>query len=154
VQAALSAAQAFSRYAGLQGVLGFLYDRASDTTNDYNPSADVSSKLRATEKRTQTVLGVALDLGAANHGVPLDFVLEYLLLPSRVQREVDPGGSSTRKALMHRLAADLLYSGRSDLQLGVTLYALLAQPRELGVDDRSSGRPRELGASFNFRYVW
>jgi hypothetical protein len=46
------------------------------------------------------------------------------------------------------------YSGRSDLQLGVTGYVLFGQIPQLGANAKPSGKPLDLGTQFVFRYFW
>jgi len=64
------------------------------------------------------------------------------------------GGSSQQSTMEQRVAAGLYYAGRTDLQLGVSAYTLLAQPPEVGAQGKISGKPTDLGGRFVFRYIW
>ncbi len=150
----LTGAQALGPYVGLQEVIGVSYDRGSEVTSDYLVSQDRSVRLSAVDKLVETSLGFAVDVGSGDdRGIPIDLVFEYLMLPTRVERDAS-ADSSLQKVIAHRLAFDLFYAGRSDLQLGLSVYTVLAQAREVGVNGTLSGRPRQTGGAFTFRYIW
>ncbi|HEY2734207.1 MAG TPA: hypothetical protein VGI70_09485 [Polyangiales bacterium] len=150
-------AQAIGRFVGVQGSLGFLYDAAT-----YNPTMiDVSTSepLRSTS-RTRTLrpnLAIAIDLDLSPVRVPLDLMLEYRATPVSVKTTTTgttADGSDSQSAVEQLFAVGIYYSGRSDLQLGVTGYALSGQIPALGANAQPSGQPLDLGLQFVFRYFW
>ncbi len=150
----LTAAQAVGPYVGLQGAVGVSFDRGSDVTSDYDVDEDETVRLSAVDRLIETTVGLAIDVGGGDgRGWPLDLVLEYLLLPMRIERDAGVD-SYLQKVIAHRVAVDLFYSGRTDLQLGASFYTLLAQARQVGVDGELSGRPHQNGGAFIFRYIW
>jgi hypothetical protein len=151
--ALLTAAVALASYAGLQAMVGFTFDRTTLTTNQFQVGSETSLRLSETTDQKQVVVGVAADIGAASRGVPLDLVGEYEVLPLS-SSSTGGVGTSSQATVQHRLALGLYYSGRPDLQLGVSAYALFAQLRELGAESRVSGKAYDAGGLFVFRYIW
>lgn len=149
----LTAAWTLSSYAGLQAMLGFSFDRTTNVSNEFQLDSETSFKLSTTSDRRELMAGAAIDLGAASTGVPLDVVAEYELLPL-LSRDHDGVGQSSRATVAQRLALGVYYSGRTDLQLGMSAYTLLAQLRELGANAQWSGKAYNFGGLFVFRYIW
>jgi hypothetical protein len=151
--ASVNFAQGIGRFVGIQGSVGFTVDTAT-----YKPTmfdAALASP-RTTENRIQTVrpsFGLALDVDLWPAKVPVDVIVEYRVAPVHVTRTGtdDSAGESSIEQL---LAIGLYYSGRSDLQLGLTGYTLFGQPPALGANAKPSGEPMDLGAQFVFRYFW
>jgi hypothetical protein len=150
----LTAAAALGAFVGVQAMAGFMFERSSYTSNQFEIMSDGTSQLRETSKLSQTMFGLAIDLSGASRGVPLDLVGEYVLLPLSSRRQAEEGPAIRQSALEHRLALGLYYAGRADLQLGLSAYGLLAQVPELGADGQTSGKPRDVGGLFSFRYIW
>jgi hypothetical protein len=152
--ATLTAAAALGAFVGVQAMAGFLFERSSYTSNQFEITSDGSTQLRETSKLTESMFGLAVDLSGASRGVPLDLVGEYVLLPLSSRLKADQASTARQSALEHRLALGLYYAGRADLQLGLSAYGLLAQVPELGADGRASGKPHDVGGLFSFRYIW
>jgi hypothetical protein len=153
VSGMLTAAWAMSSWAGLQAMVGYAFDRSTNVANVFQLSTDTSTRLQTTTQQSQIMAGLALDVGAASRGVPLDVVAEYEFLP-QMSRRSGSGGPANQSAIEHRVALGLYYSGRADLQLGVSAYTLLAGLRELGASAQLSGRAYDAGGLFVFRYIW
>jgi hypothetical protein len=98
-----------------------------------------------------SLVGVALDIGGAARGIPPDPVAQYEVLPLSASRS---GGVAARGTVEQRLARGVCYSGRPDLQLGVSGYTLFAQLGELGAQERVSGKAYDSGGLFVFRSIW
>jgi hypothetical protein len=153
VSGMVTAAWAMSSWAGLQAMVGYAFDRTTNVADVFQLSTETSTRLRTTTQQSQIMAGLALDVGAASRGVPLDLVAEYELLPLMSRRRGGVGQAS-QSAIEHRIALGLYYSGRTDLQLGVSAYTLLAGLRELGAATQFSGRAYDAGGLFVFRYIW
>ncbi len=153
VSGMVTAAWAMSSWAGLQAMVGYAFDRTTYVADVFQLSTNMSERLQTTTDQNQIMAGVAFDVGAASRGVPLDVVAEYELLPVTNRRRSGVGQAS-QAAIEHRLALGLYYSGRTDLQLGLSAYTLLAGLRELGAAARYSGRAYHAGGLFVFRYIW
>jgi hypothetical protein len=148
-----TAAIALTSFMGVQGMVGYTFDRTTLTSNDFQTASQTSVALSQTVDYQQALVGAALDIGGAGKGIPLDLVLEYLALPLWLNSS-GSGGSSQQSTMEQRVAAGLYYAGRTDLQLGVSAYTLLAQPPEVGAQGKISGKPTDLGGRFVFRYIW
>jgi hypothetical protein len=150
----LTAAAALGSLVGVQTMAGYMFEQSSYTSNQFELTSDGTTRLNETSKLSQFMVGLALDLSGASRGVPLDLVGEYVLLPISSKRKAEAGSTTQQSALEHRVALGLYYAGRTDLQLGLSAYGLLAQVPELGADARASGKPRDVGGLFSFRYIW
>jgi hypothetical protein len=148
-----SAAIALTSFMGVQGMVGYTFDRTTLTSNDFQAATQTSVALSQTVDYQQALVGAALDIGGAGKGIPLDLVVEYLALPLWLNSS-GSGGSSQQSTMEQRVAAGLYYAGRTDLQLGVSAYTLLSQPPEVGAQGKTSGKPTDLGGRFVFRYIW
>lgn len=147
-----TAAWAITSYLGLQAMVGFCLDHATLTTDQFLLSSSSNARAERTARRSQTTVGVALDVGGASGGIPLDLVWEYELLPLSV---INHGvGQANQAAVQQRLALGLYYSGRTDLQLGASAHTLFSQAREIGEGNQLSGRAFDAGGVFVFRYFW
>jgi hypothetical protein len=139
-----TAALALSSWAGVQAMAGYAFDRTTRVANQFQAVTASTVELSTTRDTSTALVGVALDIGGAARGIPLDLVLEYEVLPL----------SASRGTVEQRLALGVYYSGRPDLQLGVSGYTLFAQLGELGAQDRVSGKAYDSGGLFVFRYIW
>lgn len=149
----LHAALALGRYVGVQAAFGAAWSRALYTATRFDAETEVSRAWRETMTTLHLSAAAAIDLDLTPAGVPLDLMLEYA--PERTRREIVLLGKTTRElALEQRIALGLYYAGRSDLQLGLVGYFLFGQIPELGANTARSGRPRDAGAQFVFRYIW
>jgi hypothetical protein len=88
--------------------------------------------------------------------VPLDLMVEYRATPVSVKTTTQgtTDSSDSQSAVEQLFAIGFYYSGRSDLQLGVTGYVLYGQIPALGANAQPSGDPHDLGLQFVFRYFW
>jgi hypothetical protein len=151
--ASLNMAQALGRFVGLQGSFGFTIDTTTydATMLDVGSGAPVVTQSKLHSTRPHAALALDVDLDPVQ--VPLDFMLEYRVSPVTVTRSSDV--SSLQESAVEQLfALGVYYSGRSDLQLGVTGYVLFGQIPQLGANAQPSGKPLDLGTQFVFRYFW
>jgi hypothetical protein len=149
----LNVAQSLGRYLGLQASLGFYNDFAS-----YRPTSFDATRGRPimTEYQMHTLrptLGAAVDLDLDPAGLPLAFMVEYRATAVTVTRSGQTADVS-EAAVEHLVALGAYYSGRTDLQLGITGYTLFGQTPTLGANAKPSGNPRDLAGQFVFRYFW
>jgi hypothetical protein len=151
--ASLNMAQGLGRYVGLQGSLGFAIDSATYSTTMFDTAINAPVETPSTLRGVRPQLELAIDLDLDPAKVPLGLLFEYRISPVTVTR-TEPTGTVKESAVEQLLAFGVYYSGRSDLQLGVTGYALLGQIPALGANAEPSGKPLDLGAQFVFRYFW
>lgn len=149
----LTAALTLSRSVGLQAVAGFSFESSSYASKQFQVTSNGSTRLRETATLRQGIVGLALDVSGAPIAIPLDLLLEYAVIPLTLSRQAMLG-PAVQATVEQRVAAGLYYAGRSDLQLGFSGYALLEQVPELGAEARASGKPRDMGGLFSFRYIW
>lgn len=152
VSGMLTAAWAMSSWAGLQIMAGYAFDDTTNVAQVFQLSTETNQRLQTSTQQHQFMAGLALDIGAASRGIPLDVVAEYQVLP--LTSRLTGVNRVDQSAVEHRLALGLYYSGRTDLQLGVSGYTLLAGLRELGASAQLSGRAYDAGGMFVFRYIW
>lgn len=151
--ASLNVAQGIGAFVGIQGSVGFSVDTATYQPTMFDPAA---GSPRTTRYKVQTVrpnIALAVDLDLEPIRIPIDIMLEYRIAPVQVTR-TNNGQENDESSAEQLLAFGLYYSGRSDLQLGVTGYTLFGQPPALGANAQPSGEPQDLGAQFVFRYFW
>jgi hypothetical protein len=151
--ASLNMAQALGRYVGLQGSVGFAIDTTTYSTTMFDVVTSTSVHTPSTLRGVRPQAALALDVDLDPAKLPLGLLFEYRIAPVTVTRS-EQDGSVQESAIEQLLAFGVYYSGRSDLQLGVTGYALLGQIPALGANAQPSGRPLDLGAQLVFRYFW
>jgi hypothetical protein len=149
----LNLALAIVQSVGLQGSMGFSSESATYQPREFDAAVNASVKLKSKVHTTRPSVAAALDFDAGPVGLPIDILLEYRAtsVTVNVQGEDDPSSASS---LESRLALGVYYSGRADLQLGITGYTLLGQAPAPGVNGVLSDKPQDFGAQLVFRYFW
>ncbi len=92
-----------------------------------------------------------------SQGLPAAFAVEYKMTYGRLADNPFP---TTRSRVSHRIGIGSYYTGRDDLQLGLTYYALLGLPRLEAIDAVPTDPVRESDPAvvkilaFNLYYFW
>jgi hypothetical protein len=141
------------RLMGLQGSLGYASATTTEETKIFDPILDRSVERERIAHFTRPSLAAALDLDAGALGLPIGVLTEYRATPVTENVEEDEETIS-ESSFESRVALGIYYSGRANLQLGLTGYTLLGQAPELGFSGEPSGKPLDLGAQLVFRYFW
>ncbi|MEY4577150.1 MAG: hypothetical protein RL701_1853 [Pseudomonadota bacterium] len=149
---AINAAQALGRYFGLQASLGYYADSASYRPTHYDALVGGPVSVEHTVTTTRPSFCMAADFDASPTGVPLALMMEYRVSPVDMST-TDTSGRNV-STVEQLLALGLFYSGRTDLQLGLTGYTVFGQPPALGVNAIPSGKPLDLALQLVFRYYW
>ncbi|MBN1652942.1 MAG: hypothetical protein JXA30_04120 [Deltaproteobacteria bacterium] len=149
----LNVALALGKYIGFQGSLGFLLDTTSYRPTNFDAVLGSPVTFERTERSLRPSVSAAIDFDASPVGLPIDIIVEYRFTPITVERE-NENGSFTESSIESLIALGIYYSGRTDLQLGVTGYTLLGQAPTLGVNGLPSEEPLDIGAQLVFRYFW
>jgi hypothetical protein len=170
--ASLNLALALGKYVGLQGVAGFLYDTTTTRPTRFelvDPYRGMSMTTTSTATTLRPSLSTALDFDAIAIGIPMDILVEYRLTPLSLSqdltRKTTPVSTETviseftevtisKFTFEHLIALSFFYSGRTDLQLGITGYTLLGQAPVVQMDGPSSGNPQDFGVQPVLRYFW
>lgn len=145
-------AQPLGHLFSLQGYAGMTFD--SSTLRPY----DLLERRRIDFDLSTTLpeFGLAAAFDAAPLKVPFGVMLEWTLsLPNTEDDRTKHSSSHTQNLV----ALDLLYTGRSDLQTGVSLYAQWGSDpiEDRGADGapvESSDERQRLGALIMLRYFW
>ncbi len=121
-------------------------------TTDSPLDGATGTRVDQTSKTTDLAGAVALTADGAPSGFPLGAIAEYRLTGS-----VTDGGDGWEE-MQHEVALGLYYTGRRNLQLGISGSTRLGLKPVPGFDDQGnaamSGTPWTLGGQFIFRYVW
>jgi hypothetical protein len=149
----INAALGLGPFVGIQGSGGFAVDTATYQPTRFDPQLGQPQTRRTEMHTVRPLFGLALDVDVSPIGIPLAAMLEYRISPVHVTR-TDGAIRSDESSLEQLVALGVYYSGRSDLQLGLTVYTLFGQPPALGANAQPSGEPQDLGAQFVFRYFW
>jgi hypothetical protein len=149
----LNVAQAVGRYLGLQASVGYYAESATYRPTRYDTASGGPVMQEHTVSTTRPSFGIAADFDAAPAGVPFAVLLEYRATPTSVTDTQDIGSLDT-SSLEHLVALGLFYSGRTDLQLGVTTYSVYGQLPTLNADAHQAGKPLDLALQLVFRYYW
>jgi hypothetical protein len=147
-------ALALGRFVGLQAAAGFYMDYATYRPTHYDIASNGPVSVEHTVLTTQPTFGAALDFDAEPIGLPVAIMLEYRGRAVNVNdkgRNIPPVDTSS---LEHLIALGIYYSGRTDLQLGLTGYTVFGQVPSYGVNAIPSGKPLDLAAQLVFRYFW
>jgi hypothetical protein len=150
--ASLNAALALGRFVGLQGSFGFYADSATYRPTHYDEATEGPVVVEHTVKTSRPSFGVALDIDGSPAGLPLAVLLEYRATPIAVTDDDSAMGSVS--SVESLIALGVFYSGRTDLQLGLTGYTLFGQTPTLGADSIYSDKPLDLALQLVFRYFW
>ena len=92
-----------------------------------------------------------------SQGLPAAFAFEYKMTYGRLADNPFP---STSSRVSHRMGLGAYYTGRQDLQLGLTYYALFGLPRLKAIDAMPTDPVRESDPAivkmlaFNLYYFW
>jgi hypothetical protein len=151
--ASVNLAIALGKYIGAQGSLGYSSDTATFRPTNFDAGLGTSVIHERTERTSRPNLAVAIDLDAGPVGLPIDILVEYRATPITVTSEGE-SLSHSESSFESLLALGVYYSGRADLQLGVTGYTLLGQAPALSSNGAASGKPQDFGAQLVFRYFW
>lgn len=143
-------AQTITRVVGLQTSLGFIQRGTRDIRFDPNEQRRVETNTSDTDLRLAAAIGV----DAYHVHVPLALLLEYAVV--KTYRHVED--ESTYVPSSHVFGAGLYYSGRTDLQLGISAFAtrnLKAQEATALDGTRTmTGIPTLVNSQFVLRYIW
>ena len=149
----LNVAQAVGRYFGLQASVGYYAESATYRPTRYDTASGGPVMQEHTVSTTRPSFGIAADFDAAPAGFPFALLLEYRATPTSVTDTQDVK-TLDMSSLEHLLALGLFYSGRTDLQLGVTTYSVYGQLPTLNANARGEGKPLDLALQLVFRYYW
>lgn len=149
----LNLTQAIGRYVGLQGSIGYYAESATYRPTRYDVASGGPVMQEHTVSTQRPSFGIAADFDAQPAGFPLAILVEYRATPTSVTdtqevRQLDVS------SLEHLVALGLFYSGRTDLQLGVTTYTVYGQLPTLNANAMHSGKPLDLALQLVFRYYW
>jgi hypothetical protein len=150
---ALVMALGFNPYLGLQASLGFATDHTTYNLTRYQTDSNTLLHYDRSLQTLRPTATLALDFDAEPARIPLDFMVEYQLAPSWV-KTTSQGSEVTQSTVEQLLALALYYSGRKDLQLGITGVWVFGQTPLLGENSQPSGHPFEIAGRLIFRYIW
>jgi hypothetical protein len=149
----LNIAQALGRFVGLQGSVGFYLDTATYRPTHFDIASNGPLTVEHDVQTTRPTLGLALDVDLEPAGFPLGLMVEYRGTALAVDDSLNVANVDSN-TIEHLVALGAYYSGRTDLQLGVTAYTLFGQAPTLGANAVPSGKPLDLAAQLMFRYFW
>lgn len=149
----LNIAQALGRYAGLQASVGYYAESATYRPTRYDSVTAGPVMQEHTVSTQRPSFGLAADFDASPAGLPLAIMLEYQATPTNVTDTQDSSALDL-SSLEQLLALGLFYSGRTDLQLGVTTYSVYGRLPTLNADAATSDKPLDIAGQLVFRYFW
>jgi hypothetical protein len=149
----LNITQAIGRYVGLQGSFGYYAESATYRPTRYDVASGGPVMQEHTVSTQRPSFGIAVDFDAQPAGVPLALLVEYRATPTSVTDTQDVKQLDV-SSLEHLVALGLFYSGRTDLQLGVTTYTVYDQLPTLNANAMHSGKSLDLALQLVFRYYW
>jgi hypothetical protein len=151
----IDAAQALGRFVGLQFSVGLSVDSTTYTPMRFDVTSGSTRVMPGTVSTFRPSFAAAIDVDLEPAGFPLDVMVEYRINSVTMTSSL-PDAAGTLSSIEHLLALGLYYSGRTDLQLGVTGYTLRGQLPLINTSANTapSGKPRDLGAQLVFRYFW
>jgi hypothetical protein len=149
----LNVAQAVGRYFGLQASVGYYAESATYRPTRYDTASGGPVMQEHTVSTQRPSFGIAADFDAQPAGLPFAVLLEYRATPTSVTDTQDVSQLDV-SSFEHLVALGLFYSGRTDLQLGVTTYSVYGQLPTLNADAKHSGKPLDLALQLVFRYYW
>jgi hypothetical protein len=149
----LNIAQAIGSYFGIQASVGYYAESATYRPTRYDPMTGGPLMREHTVSTQRPSFALAADFDASPAGLPIAVLLEYRATPTSVTDTQDLT-KLNESSLEHLLALGLFYSGRTDLQLGVTTYSVYGQLPTLNQDATTSDKPLDLAGQLVFRYFW
>ena len=149
----LNVAQAIGPYFGVQASFGYYAEAATYRPTRYDTASGGPLTQEHTVSTQRPSFGIAVDFAAMPAGVPLAILLEYRGTPTSVTDTQDVQ-KLDESSFEHLVALGLFYSGRTDLQLGITTYSVYGQLPTLHVGPTSDGKPLDLALQLVFRYFW
>ena len=150
----LDAVQALGSFVGLQLSLGTTLDSTTYSPSRFDVSSSAAYVMPGSVSTFRPFLAAALDLDLAPAGFPLDAMIEYKVSSVTMTSSL-PDAPGTLSSIEHLVALGAYYSGRTDLQLGITGYTLRGQlPLVSSASTTRSGKPRDVGVQLVFRYFW
>ena len=141
------------KFVGLQGSFGFYLDTASYRPTHFDIATNGPLTVEHDVRTTRPTLGLALDVDLEPAGLPLALMIEYRGTAVAVDDSLNATNVNS-KTIENLVALSAYYSGRTDLQLGITTYTLSGQAPTLGATAVASGKPLDLAAQLMFRYFW
>jgi hypothetical protein len=147
----LNVAQAIGSYLGLQASVGYYAESSTYRPTRYDPVSGGPVMREHTVSTQRPSIAVAADFDASPAGLPLAILLEYRATPTSITLDLADNGQTGTEQLV---ALGLFYSGRTDLQLGLTTYTVYGQLATLNQDVATSDKPLDLAGQLVFRYYW
>jgi hypothetical protein len=145
--------QAIGRYFGLQASVGYYAESATYRPTRYDTASGGPVMREHSVSTQRPSFGLAVDFDAAPAGLPLALLLEYRASPTSISDTQDVS-QLDESSLEHLVALGLFYSGRTDLQLGITTYSVYGQLGTLSSNAVMTGTPLDLALQLVFRYYW
>jgi hypothetical protein len=146
----VSFAQTVVRMIGIQA--GFDFYRRDTVDDRFDPELQVRTRLEGSDHAIR--FGVAPSVDLYHLHVPVAVVGEYAM--EKLYRE--SGGTNIYVPSGHYFGGGIYYSGRTDLQLGVSAFMRRnLKPLQVTAVDGTraeTGVPTELHGQFVLRYVW
>ena len=149
----LNLTQAIGRYVGLQGSVGYYAETATYRPTRYDVASGGPVMREHTVSTQRPSFALAADFDAQPAGLPLALLIEYRATPTSVTDTQDVRQLHI-SSVEHLVALGLFYSGRTDLQLGITTYTVYGQLPTLSANAMHSGKPLDLALQLVFRYYW
>lgn len=149
----LNLTQAIGRFFGLQASLGYYAESATYRPTRYDVATGGPVMREHTVSTQRPSFGIAADIDFMPAGFPLAFLTEYRATPTSVTDTEDVRKLDV-SSLEHLIAVGMFYSGRTDLQLGITTYSVYGQLPTLSTNAMQSGKPLDLALQLVFRYYW
>jgi hypothetical protein len=149
----LNIAQAIGKFVGIQASAGFYLDTASYRPTHFDIASNGPLTVEHDVTTTRPTVGLALDVDLEPAGFPLGLMVEYRATALSIADSLMVANVDSR-TVENLLAVGAYYSGRTDLQLGLTAYTLFGQAPTLGANAVPSGKPLDLATQLVFRYFW
>ncbi len=126
------------------------------SSQDSDPGQSAIGDAVTTEYLRVALAGSA-EYDFRDQGLPAAFAVEYKMTYGRLADNPFP---TTDSRVSHRIGIGSYYTGRDDLQLGLTYYALLGLPRLEAIDAQPTDPVRQSDPAvvkilaFNLYYFW
>ena len=149
----INVAQAIGPYFGLQASAGYYAEAATYRPTRYDTATGGPLTQEHTVSTQRPSFSVAMDFDASPLGVPFALLVEYRGTPTSVT-DTQAVQEVYESSFEHLVALGFFYSGRTDLQLGLTSYSVYGQLPTLHAGPTTSGKPLDLALQLVFRYFW